>query len=118
MIEYWGRTVYFAGDTGFIAKSAAAIRERFAIDVALIPIGPAGRAKWIERWRSDVHATPEAALALFAATGSQWMVPIHYDTFFQPRQYELPFLERAIANAQLGRRVRVLSIGESAEFLY
>jgi L-ascorbate metabolism protein UlaG (beta-lactamase superfamily) len=118
VIEYRGRTVYFAGDTGFVASSAAAIRERFAIDVALIPIGPAGRAKWVERWRSDVHATPETALELFTASGAQWMVPIHYDTFFQPRHYERPFLERAIAHAGLGRRVRVLSIGESTEFTY
>lgn len=118
VIEYRGRTVYFAGDTGFVANSAAAIRERFAIDVALIPIGPAGRAKWIERWRSDVHTTPEAALTLFTSTGSQWMVPIHYDTFFKPRHHELPYLERAIADAALGRRVRVLSIGASTEFLY
>lgn len=118
VIEYRGRTVYFAGDTGFIASSAEELRKRFAIDVALIPIGPAGRAKWIERWRSDVHTTPEHALELFTATGSQWMVPIHYDTFFKPRHYERPFLERAIAAAQLGQRVRVLSIGESTEFLY
>jgi L-ascorbate metabolism protein UlaG (beta-lactamase superfamily) len=46
------------------------------------------------------------------------MVPIHYDTFFQPRHYERPFLERAIAHAKLGPRVRVLSIGESTEFVY
>jgi L-ascorbate metabolism protein UlaG (beta-lactamase superfamily) len=118
VIEYRGRTVYFAGDTGFVATSAAEIRKRFAVDVALLPIGPAGRAKWIERWRSDVHTTPEAALALFAATGSQWMVPIHYDTFFKPRHYERPFLERAIAQAKLGSRVRVLSIGGSTEFMY
>jgi L-ascorbate metabolism protein UlaG (beta-lactamase superfamily) len=118
VIEYRGRTVYFAGDTGFVASSAAELRKRFAIDVALIPIGPAGRAKWIERWRSDVHTTPEHALELFTATGSQWMVPIHYDTFFKPRHYERPYLERAIAAAELGRRVRVLSIGESTEFLY
>lgn len=118
VIEYRGRTVYFAGDTGFVAREAAAIRERFAIDVALIPIGPAGRAKWIERWRSDVHTTPEAALELFTATGAQWMVPIHYDTFFKPRHHERPYLERAIAKAERGGSVRVLSIGESTEFLY
>jgi len=118
VIEYQGLTVYFAGDTGYVARDAAAIRARFAIDVALLPIGPAGRAKWIERWRSDVHATPEHALELFTATGAQWMVPIHYDTFFQPRHYERPFLDRAIANAKLERRVRVLGIGETTEFLY
>jgi L-ascorbate metabolism protein UlaG (beta-lactamase superfamily) len=118
VIQYQGLTVYFAGDTGYIAKDAAAIRARFAIDVALIPVGPAGRAKWIERWRADVHATPEHALELFAATGAQWMVPIHFGTFFEPRGYERPFLDRAIAAAHAERHVRVLGIGESTEFLY
>lgn len=118
VIEYQGLTVYFAGDTGYIAKDAAALKARYAIDVALIPIGPAGRAKWIENWRADVHATPEHAMELFTASGAQWMVPIHYDTFFKPRHYERPFLDRAIASARLEKRVRVIGIGETTEFLY
>ncbi|MDX2094287.1 MAG: MBL fold metallo-hydrolase [Kofleriaceae bacterium] len=118
VIQYQGLTVYFAGDTGYIAKDAAELRQRYTIDVALIPIGPAGRATWIERWRADVHATPEHALALFTATGAQWMVPIHFDTFFKPRHHERPFLDRAIASAHLERRVRVIGIGETTEFLY
>src|SRR5262249_304236 len=62
IIQYRGRTVYFAGDTGYIASDTKRLRNQFTIDVALIPVGPAGRAKWIENWRADVHATPEAAM--------------------------------------------------------
>ena len=118
VIQYRGRTVYFAGDTGYVPAHAAELRKRFSIDVALLPIGPAGRAKWIERWRADVHTTPEHAMQLFVASGAQWMVPIHYDTFFKPRGYERPFLDRAIANAALEHRVRVLDIGDSTDFVY
>src|SRR5204863_2614249 len=84
VIEVGERTVYFAGDTGYIAAQARAIGQRFRIDVGLIPVGPAGRAHWLERLRAEVHASPDAALDLFRDTGAQWMVPIHFGTFFQP----------------------------------
>jgi L-ascorbate metabolism protein UlaG (beta-lactamase superfamily) len=118
VIEYQGLAVYFAGDTGYIPSQTEAIRERFAIDVALVPVGPAGRAKWIERWRAPVHANPEAALQLFATSGAQWMVPIHYGCFYKQLAQELPVIERAIASSDVGRRVRVLGVGETTEFLY
>lgn len=118
VIEIGDRTVYFAGDTGYIAAQARELRRRFRIDVDLIPVGPAGRAPWVERWRADVHATPDAALDLFRDTGAQWMVPIHFGTFFQPAGRELPLVEAAIARHHLERSVRVLAIGETATFRY
>lgn len=72
-------------------------------DVALIPVGPAGRHPWIERIRRPVHATPREALELFDAVGAQWMVPIH---------------ERAVAAHDRGRWVRILGVGDTTEFLY
>ncbi len=118
VIQYEGMTVYFAGDTGYSPGQAAELDRRFDIDVALIPVGPAGRARWIERWRRDVHTTPEDALALFDASGAQWMVPIHYGTFFQPAGRERPIVERAVARHGRARWVRVLDVGETTEFLY
>lgn len=118
VIEVGERTVYFAGDTGYIAAQARELRRRFRIDVGLIPVGPAGRAGWIERWRADVHATPDAALDLFRDTGAQWMVPIHFGTFFEPAGRELPLVEAAVARHHLERAVRILAIGETATFGY
>jgi L-ascorbate metabolism protein UlaG (beta-lactamase superfamily) len=118
VIQVGARTVYFAGDTGYIPAAATELGHRFRIDVALIPVGPAGRAGWIERWRADVHANPDDALSLFRATGAQWMVPIHFGTFFQPADLERPIVEAAIARRHLEHEVRVLAIGETATFDY
>jgi L-ascorbate metabolism protein UlaG (beta-lactamase superfamily) len=118
VIEVGERTVYFAGDTGYNAAQAHAIGQRFRIDVDLIPVGPAGRPRWLERMREDVHATPDAALDLFRDTGAQWMVPIHFGTFFQPPDRERPMVEAAVARHHLERAVRILAIGETATFQY
>jgi L-ascorbate metabolism protein UlaG (beta-lactamase superfamily) len=118
IIEVGDRTVYFAGDTGYLADQARELRHRFRIDVDLLPVGPAGRAAWLERLRADVHATPDAALDLFRDTGAQWMVPIHFGTFFQPAGRELPLVEAAVARHHLERSVRVLAIGETTTFRY
>jgi L-ascorbate metabolism protein UlaG (beta-lactamase superfamily) len=118
VIEVGDRTVYFAGDTGYIASQARALHERFHIDVGLIPVGPAGRAGWIEQLRANVHATPDAALDLFRDTGAQWMVPIHFGTFFRPAERERPLIEAAVSRHHLERWVRVLAIGETTTFAY
>jgi L-ascorbate metabolism protein UlaG (beta-lactamase superfamily) len=118
VIQVGGRAVYFAGDTGYVPAQTRELARRFRIDVGLIPVGPAGRAAWIERWRADVHANPDDALALFQGSGAQWMVPIHFGTFFQPADVERPIVEAAVARAHLERRVRVLAIGETTTFRY
>lgn len=118
VIQVGERTVYFAGDTGYVPAQAAELARRFRIDVALIPVGPAGRARWVEDWRADVHANPDAALDLFHDLGAQWMVPIHFGTFFQPPDLERPLVEAAIARHHVERAVRVLAIGETATFRY
>ena len=118
VIEVGDRTVYFAGDTGYIPAQARELGRRFRIDVGLIPVGPAGRAGWITRLRADVHASPDAALDLFTACGAQWMIPIHYGTFFKPADRERPLVEAAVAQHHLDRKVRILAIGETTTFQY
>ncbi|MCB9564967.1 MAG: MBL fold metallo-hydrolase [Kofleriaceae bacterium] len=118
VIEVGDRTIYFAGDTGYVPAQARALRARFHVDVALIPVGPAGRPRWVEWLRRRVHATPSQAMALFEDTGAQWMVPIHYGTFFEDLDHEAPVLRAAIAEHELDRRVRVLAVGDTAAFLY
>ncbi len=116
IIEAGGHTVYFAGDTGYIASDARELARRYRIDVALIPVGPTARPDWVEQLRASVHANPDAALSLFVDSGARWMVPIHFGTFFQPPDLERPLVEAAIARRGLGDRVRVLAIGETAVF--
>ena len=118
VVQVGARTIYFAGDTGYVPADARALAERYRIDVALLPVGPAGRAAWIERWRADVHATPDAALDLFRDSGAQWMVPIHFGTFFQPPERERPLVDAAVARHHAERQVRVLAIGETTTFSY
>jgi L-ascorbate metabolism protein UlaG (beta-lactamase superfamily) len=118
VIEVGDRAVYFAGDTGYVPAQARELAHRFHIDVGLIPVGPAGRAAWIERLRADVHATPDAALELFLDSGAQWMVPIHFGTFFEPAERERPLVEAAVARHHLEHQVRVLAIGETTTFRY
>jgi L-ascorbate metabolism protein UlaG (beta-lactamase superfamily) len=118
VIELGDRTVYFAGDTGYVTAEAQELRRRFQIDVDLIPVGPAGRTGWVERLRASVHANPDAALDLFRDTGAQWMVPIHFGTFFQPAGKELPLIQAAVSRHHLERSVRILAIGETTTFSY
>jgi L-ascorbate metabolism protein UlaG (beta-lactamase superfamily) len=118
MIEDGATTVYFAGDTGDDPAMFSAIGRRFRIDVALLPVGPAGRAAWIERWRRKVHLTPERAMHAFALLGAQWMIPIHFGTFFRPRDAELPVIRAAIARDPRGDHVRLLGVGEATDFLW
>jgi L-ascorbate metabolism protein UlaG (beta-lactamase superfamily) len=118
VIQVGDRTVYFAGDTGYVAAQGRELHQQFHIDVAMIPVGPAGRWHWIERLRADVHANPDAALDLFHDTGAQWMVPIHFGTFFEPADRERPLVEAAVARHHLERWVRVLAIGETTTFPY
>jgi L-ascorbate metabolism protein UlaG (beta-lactamase superfamily) len=117
VIEVGHHSVYFAGDTGYSAPDAHDLR-RFHIDVALIPVGPAGRNRWVEKLRADVHVTPDGAMTLFEQCAAQWMVPIHYGTFFKHMSDELPAVTRAITAHHLEARVKLLGIGETAAFLY
>lgn len=118
VIEYGAHTVYFAGDTGYQPEVARAIGRRFDIDVALIPVGPADRPGWVHTLRKSVHAGPLEALQIFDDTGAQWMVPIHYGTFFKRSLGEDGAIAAAIRDHDRGDRVRKLAIGGAARFRY
>jgi L-ascorbate metabolism protein UlaG (beta-lactamase superfamily) len=104
------RTVYHAGDSG-MSRSFEEIGERFAIDVALLPIGaydpPAFRKN---------HLAPEDALDAMEMVGAKLMIPVHFGTFRLSRE---PFDEppkRLMAHADargLRERITLLRPGES-----
>ena len=109
IIEGLGRTVFFAGDTGYDKKKFRAIHERFPhIDVAFIPIAPA-------RGGNKSHASPEEAMQIFQDVGARYLVPIHYEAYYSMAvPYDEPrrLLTAAVQKADLESRVFALRTGE------
>ncbi|MBL4632334.1 MAG: MBL fold metallo-hydrolase [Kofleriaceae bacterium] len=116
VLEEKGHTVYFAGDTGYHSQSFKDIGQRFKIDVAILPVGPAGRPEWVHSLRKSVHASPKDAMRMFDDLQADYMVPVHFGTFFKPRSEEIADIESAIAESALASNVALLSAGESVVF--
>ncbi|MFH7596177.1 MBL fold metallo-hydrolase [Streptomyces racemochromogenes] len=72
-----GRTVYFAGDTGYGHWFGEIGRRHPGIDLALLPIG-AYAPRW---WLRDVHADPEEAVRACRDLGARRMAPMHWAAF-------------------------------------
>jgi L-ascorbate metabolism protein UlaG (beta-lactamase superfamily) len=112
VIEYKGKTVFFAGDTGYDPEKFKEIGRKFIIDVALIPIAPIEPHDFMKR----VHADPAEALQIFNDVHAHFMVPIHHRTFVQGFDTSLTFAQdqlTALAAARhLEGRVLILRVGE------
>ena len=112
IIEYNGKTVFFAGDTGYDPEKFKEIGKKFAIDVAFIPIAPIEPHDFMKR----VHADPEEALQIFRDVRAKIMIPIHHRTFVQGLDPSLTFaqdqLKRLVIERQLEDHVLILKIGE------
>jgi len=72
-----GRSVFFAGDTGYHPEFALIAERCGPFDLALLPIG-AYEPRWFMRY---LHMNPEEAVQAFRGLGAQAMVPIHWGTF-------------------------------------
>ncbi len=72
-----GRSVYFAGDTGYHPEFARIGERCGPFDVALLPIG-AYEPRWFMRY---LHMNPEEAVEAFRKLNARVMVPIHWGTF-------------------------------------
>ena len=109
IIEAAGRTVFFAGDTGYDKLAFKEIARRFpSIDVALIPIAPA-------RGGNANHASPEEAVRIFEEVGARYMIPIHFEAYGsmavpygEPREQ----LFASVQQHRLSGRVFALYTGE------
>ena len=112
VIEYKGKTVFFAGDTGYDPEKFKEIGKKFAIDVALIPIAPIEPHEFMKH----VHADPEEALHIFDDVHAKIMIPIHHRTFVQGLDTSLTFaqdqLKRFILEKHLEDRVLIFKVGE------
>lgn len=112
VIEYKGKTVFFAGDTGYDPEKFKEIGRNFAIDVALIPIAPIEPHEFMKR----VHADPEEALQIFDNVHAKFLIPIHHRTFVQGLDTSLTFaqdqLKMLVGERQIEDRVLILRVGE------
>ncbi|MFH0991605.1 MAG: MBL fold metallo-hydrolase [bacterium] len=113
VVEYKGRSFFYPGDTGYRQNFFQEIGERFRIDLAILPIGPAGSA---DRIASRIHAGPLGALEILKEVKGKYMIPVHYMAFFQgfeatptrPREV----LDKTVKERGMQERVFILEIGE------
>jgi N-acyl-phosphatidylethanolamine-hydrolysing phospholipase D len=112
VIEYQGKTVFFAGDTGYDPEMFREIGRKFTIDIALIPIAPVEPRDFMMR----VHADPKEALQIFKDVGAKFMIPIHHHTFVQGLDSTLTYaqdqLKSLVVAEHLQERVFILQVGE------
>jgi L-ascorbate metabolism protein UlaG (beta-lactamase superfamily) len=112
IIEYKGKTIYFAGDTGYDPEIFSNIGSKYVIDIAFIPIAPVEPHDFMVR----VHTGPMEALQIFEDCRAKIMIPIHHHTFVQGTDSSLTFardqLKRLVSEKHIEDRVIILDIGE------
>ncbi|MBI4596721.1 MAG: MBL fold metallo-hydrolase [Candidatus Tectomicrobia bacterium] len=114
IVQRNGKTLYFAGDTGYF-PGFIEMGRRFLIDVALIPIGAYHPRVTLRHF----HVNPMEAVKAFKDLGAKIMVPIHWGTFrisAEPIDAPLKWLENIIAAENLQKRIIILKHGESRCF--
>ncbi|MFL6428264.1 MAG: MBL fold metallo-hydrolase [Acidobacteriaceae bacterium] len=107
------RRLYCSGDTAYFAGFRE-IGERLHPEVALLPIG----AYSPDSYRA-VHTSPEDALRAFEDIGAEFMVPMHYGTFWlsaEPLEEPLPRLLASAGKMGLADRIAVIREGETRVF--
>ncbi|MHB8522653.1 MAG: MBL fold metallo-hydrolase [Limisphaerales bacterium] len=108
ILEYHGRRVYHAGDSGYF-DGFKEIGRRCPPEIALLPIG----AYYPESFRR-VHMGPDEAIKVFQELRAQWLVPMHYGTFklsFEDIDEPPRWLRELARRQQLSHRVRILDEG-------
>lgn len=103
-----GRRVYHCGDSAFF-DGFTEIGERVKPEVALMPIGAYDNPS-----KRDHHMSPEQVVDAFKMLGADTLVPMHFGTYrlsYEPMDEPLERLERAAREAELERRVRVMTEG-------
>lgn len=116
IIEYKGVTVFFAGDTGYDAKYFRELKQKYKIDVALIPVGPAGGFGTGSGLGNMVHVNPYGALQIFRDCGARYMIPIHHSTFYRRGGREMEMIKDAIAISGRSDYMLLLDSGDGVEF--
>jgi N-acyl-phosphatidylethanolamine-hydrolysing phospholipase D len=115
LLEYKGVTVFFGGDTGYDESIFKLIGKAYTIDIALIPVGP---ASWITGggFGNGVHVNPFGAVQIFKDINAKYMIPIHHSTFYRRGGSEMEMIKQAMEKSGQKEKIRLLRIGEKAEF--
>ncbi len=108
LIEWEGKKIFFAGDTGY--------RSDFAnfqgIDTALLPLGPC-EPVWFMRGR---HLNAEDLVRVAEEMQPKKVIPIHWGTFrlgADPLSRPMEDLRSLVAEKGIGDQLAILSPGES-----
>ena len=105
LIETRHHRVVFGGDTA-LTDSFRAIRGTRPVDLAIMPIG--AYDPWIH-----VHCNPEQAWRMGADCGSEFLLPVHHQTFRLSREAYLEPVERFVdAAGSHPERVVVTRVGQ------
>jgi L-ascorbate metabolism protein UlaG (beta-lactamase superfamily) len=115
-ISHGGRSIYFAGDTGY-TKFFKEIGARLgAPDLALLPIG-AYEPRWV---MAVVHMNPADAVMAFQDLGAKRAIGMHFGTFqLTAEAIDAPIHDLAVARAEAGMQDKdfvALDVGESLGF--
>lgn len=115
LLEYKGVTVFFGGDTGYDETLFKLIGKAYNIDIALIPVGP---ASWITGggFGNGIHVNPFGAVQIFKDLNAKYMIPIHHSTFYRRGGSEMEMIKQAMEKSGQKEKIRLLRIGEKAEF--
>lgn len=114
ILEVYGKTIYFAGDTGFFSGFQE-IGRRFQVDIALLPI-----ASYSPKFPLGIyHMNPPQAIQAFHDLGARYMIPCHWDAFrlsLEPWGEPLRWLRDLSEQKGLIDKVCILKPGEKKNF--
>lgn len=116
-IQCKGRSVFFAGDTGYGSEFTRIGEIMGPVDLALVPIGAYAPRDIMAK----VHASPEEGVAIGRDVGAGMLIPMHWGTIrltnepmMEPKhRFEAAIQQQSGANKTPGQ---VFSIGETRRF--
>ncbi|MCU0784075.1 MAG: MBL fold metallo-hydrolase [Verrucomicrobia bacterium] len=113
VLEHQGRRIYHAGDSAYF-EGFREIGQRFAPEVALLPIG----AYHPDSFRC-VHMGPDEAVRAFKDLRAQKLVPMHYGSFklsFEEMDEPPRWLREIAREQKISDRVCILDEGSPRVF--
>ncbi len=118
LLRHQQGSVYFAGDTAY-GDHFKHIAQHYAVDIALMPIGPVEPRELMVR----AHMGPEEAVEAFKDLSARIFIPMHWGTFEFGTDYPMLPLERLMnycavqQDATLSDAIKTLKLGQTLHAL-